>query len=77
MSFHLIFCGGIPSLSKSNIEKIEVLIPSKAEQQKIAACLSALDARIAAETDQLTALKAHKKAAVSHLEIFRIRMLMI
>ncbi|RZJ84397.1 MAG: restriction endonuclease subunit S, partial [Massilia sp.] len=41
--------GGIPSLSKSNIEKIEVAVPSIAEQQKIADCLTSLDEVIAAQ----------------------------
>ena len=37
------------------------------EQQRIADCLSSLDARIAAETDKLDALKAHKKGLLKQL----------
>lgn len=53
--------GGVPSLSKTNIEKIPVLVPDLPEQQKIAACLSSLDALIAAHADKLDVLKTHKK----------------
>jgi len=38
-----------------------------AEQQKIADCISALDARIAAEADKLAALKSHKKGLIQQL----------
>src|SRR5690606_30918230 len=53
--------GGVPSLSKSNIEKIEVAIPTLSEQQKIADCLSSLDDLINAQTKKIAALKTHKK----------------
>ena len=53
--------GGIPSLSKTNIEKIEVFIPKQNEQQKIAALLTSLDDLIAAQREKLDALKSHKK----------------
>lgn len=47
----------------------EVLLPfpSPAEQQRIADCLSSLDERIAAETNKLDALKAHKKGLLKQL----------
>jgi type I restriction enzyme, S subunit len=38
-----------------------------AEQQRIADCLSALDARIVAEADRLAALKTHKKGLMQQL----------
>lgn len=42
--------------------------PAKfAEQQKIAECLSSLDALIAVETDKLAALRDHKKGLMQHL----------
>lgn len=41
--------------------------PSPAEQEKIADCLSALDAQIAAETEKLTALKDYKKGLMQQL----------
>ncbi len=41
--------------------------PQFEEQQRIADCLSALDARIAAETDKLAALKTHKQGLMQQL----------
>ena len=38
-----------------------------AERQRIAACLSALDATIAAESEMLDGLKTHKKALMQQL----------
>jgi type I restriction enzyme S subunit len=59
--------GGVPSLSKLNIEKIEVAIPTILEQQHIADCLSSLDTQITAETQELDALKTHKKGLMQQL----------
>jgi len=59
--------GGVPSLSKVNIEKIEVAVPSPAEQQKIAECLTTLDEVIAAQSQKLDALKTHKKGLMQQL----------
>lgn len=59
--------GGVPSLSKSIIYNISVYLPSPAEQQKIANCLSELDDLIASETKQLEALKEHKKGLMQQL----------
>lgn len=59
--------GGVPSLSKANIAKIEVAIPEVKEQQKIADCLSSLDALIAAQVDKIDALKTHKKGLMQQL----------
>ncbi|MCK9505862.1 MAG: restriction endonuclease subunit S [Porticoccaceae bacterium] len=59
--------GGVPSLSKTNIAKIEVAIPETKEQQKIADCLSSLDALIAAQADKIDALKTHKKGLMQQL----------
>ena len=59
--------GGVPSLSKSNIEKISVLTPEVDEQRKIASCLSSLDTLIAAQADKLDALKTHKKGLMQQL----------
>lgn len=60
------------SASMSNITKPEVLAfsvmaPSPAEQQRIATCLSSLDALITAETQKHEALKTHKKALMQQL----------
>ncbi len=59
--------GGIPSLSKANIEKIKVAVPKPSEQQKIADCLSSLDDLITAETQKLDALKTHKQGLMQQL----------
>ena len=59
--------GGVPSLSKTNIEKIEVAIPTVAEQQKIADCLSSIDELIFTETKKLDAFKMHKKGLMQSL----------
>jgi type I restriction enzyme, S subunit len=59
--------GGVPSLSKTNIEKIETALPSLAEQQKIAECLSSVDELIAAQAQKLDALKTHKLGLMQQL----------
>ena len=59
--------GGIPSLSKTIIEKIQVAVPLLPEQQKIAACLSSLDEMIAAQASKVDALKTHKKGLMQYL----------
>jgi len=59
--------GGVPSLSKLNIEKIEAAIPSLAEQQKIADCLTSVDELIAAQARKVDALKTHKKGLMQQL----------
>ncbi|UWQ11025.1 restriction endonuclease subunit S [Aliiroseovarius crassostreae] len=59
--------GGVPSLSKANIEKISIDIPSLEEQQKIADCLTSIDDLITAEAEKLAALKDHKKGLMQQL----------
>lgn len=62
--------GGVPSLSKTNIYKIKVLVPPNdkvTEQQKIASCLSSLDEVIAANSQRLELLKEHKKGLMQNL----------
>lgn len=59
--------GDIPSLSQGTIAKFEVSIPTEAEQQKIADCLSSLDNRITAQTQRIEALKLHKKGLMQSL----------
>jgi type I restriction enzyme S subunit len=57
----------IPQINNKHIIPFKVQVPSPPEQQRIAACLSALDARIAAESDKLDALKTHKKGLMQQL----------
>ena len=54
-------------VSYKQFSEIESPMPSPAEQQKIADCLSSLDELIAAHSRQLEALKAHKKGLLQQL----------
>jgi len=54
-------------LYKSNLEKLGLAVPLPEEQQKIADCLSSLDALIAAQADKIDALKTHKKGLMQQL----------
>ncbi len=56
-----------PAINSSDLADISLAIPSKAEQQKIADCLSSLDELITAETQKLDALKTHKKGLMQQL----------
>ncbi len=55
------------SINKDQIEKLVIQIPSLAEQQKIADCLSSLDELITAHTRKLEALKVHKRGLMQQL----------
>lgn len=59
--------GGVPSLSKAIIERIQIAVPGTAEQQKIAACLGSLDELIAAQRRKVEALKTHKTGLMQQL----------
>ena len=63
------YSGGIvPSVNKSTIEAIDVLVPSsRNEQQKIAECLEAIDQMISAQNRKVESLKAHKKGLIQQL----------
>jgi len=58
---------GNPKLMNGVMAKIEIPFPSVAEQQRIASCLSSLDALITAETQKHEALKTHKKGLMQQL----------
>lgn len=58
---------GIPHISAKQINDFQICFPCVDEQQKIAACLSSLDELIAAQTQKLAALKAHKKGLMQQL----------
>ena len=58
---------GVPSLSKVTIGKIDIFIPPPKEQQKIASCLSSLDALIEAQNKKVSVLKQHKKGLMQQL----------
>ncbi|MGB3392267.1 MAG: restriction endonuclease subunit S [Stenotrophomonas sp.] len=57
----------IPGLSRGDILDMVAPFPKKDEQQRIADCLSSLDTRITAETQQLAALKTHKQGLMQQL----------
>lgn len=54
-------------LYRSNLEKLKLAIPLIEEQQKVADCLSTLDALIGAQADKVDTLKTHKKALMQQL----------
>lgn len=55
-------------ISPNRLARVGLMFPSSSdEQQKIADCLSSLDALIAAHTDKLAALKTHKKGLLQQL----------
>lgn len=55
------------TLSQTEFEQLEVVVPDTPEQTCIADCLASLDATIAAEASALAALKAHKKGLMQGL----------
>lgn len=54
-------------VKKSDLVKVEMMLPSPREQHRIAACLTSLDALIAAETRKGDTLKAQKKGLMQQL----------
>ncbi len=58
---------GIPHISAKQIREFRVLFPSETEQHRIASCLSSLDDLIAAQIQQLAALKIHKQGLMQQL----------
>ena len=60
--------GGQENLSQGLIREIRFSFPpDNDEQRKVTACLSSLDAKIAAETQKLENLKTHKKGLMQQL----------
>jgi type I restriction enzyme S subunit len=58
---------GNPKLMNGVMAKIEISLPSVAEQHRIADCLTSLDDLITAESTKLSALKTHKKGLMQQL----------
>jgi type I restriction enzyme, S subunit len=58
---------GVPSLSKSTIEKIKITIPLIQEQTKIANFLSSIDKKIELTTKELNSTKEFKKALLQQM----------
>ena len=59
--------GGVRNLNADIIKLLTVKYPSPDEQQKIADCLSSLDALITAQTGKIDALTIHKKGLMQQL----------
>jgi type I restriction enzyme, S subunit len=57
----------VAHLGSSRFSALELAWPSLPEQQRIASCLSSLDALITAETQKHEALKTHKKGLMQQL----------
>ena len=58
---------GLLNVSTNDFFGLTILMPTPAEQQKIASCLSSLDDLIAAESAKVEALKDHKKGLMQQL----------
>jgi type I restriction enzyme S subunit len=58
---------GIPHISAKQIRDYRIHSTSDAEQQRIADCLSSLDAQITAESNQHATLKTHKRGLMQQL----------
>jgi type I restriction enzyme S subunit len=62
-----------PSVSQANINptafrtELTITVPTMAEQQRIAACLSSLDALLTAQSRKLNGLRGHKRGLVQQL----------
>jgi type I restriction enzyme S subunit len=57
----------INSINGSQLLKYRFTVPQRAEQQRIAACLSTLDEQIAAQSRKIEGLKQHKKGLMQQL----------
>lgn len=60
---------GHPKISKTDLRQVSVTLPPRIEeeQQKIASCLSSLDALITAQAEKIEQLKLHKKGLMQGL----------
>lgn len=59
--------GVVPAVNKSAIEEIAIKFPEPDEQERIASCMSSLDALITAESQKIETLKTHKKGLMQQL----------
>ena len=57
----------VPIINKSLFATVKVTAPVFAEQQRIADCISSLDARLAAQVQKINALKTHKQGLLQQL----------
>lgn len=59
--------GAQKNINNEILREVNLLLPPIAEQQRIASCLSSLDAQITAEAQKLQVLKTHKKGLMQQL----------
>lgn len=59
--------GNTPYIIMSTLTEMEIKLPEKGEQKKIADCLSLIDELVSEQTQKLDALKAHKKGLMQQL----------
>ncbi|MCX6883792.1 MAG: restriction endonuclease subunit S [Verrucomicrobia bacterium] len=59
--------GSMKNITKPDVLSLQVMAPTLEEQDRIATCVSSLDALIAAQTQKLEALKTHKKGLMQQL----------
>ena len=59
--------GGIPQLTAIKARAVELCMPEKDEQQKIADCLASVDELITVQAKNIESLKAHKKGLMQQL----------
>jgi type I restriction enzyme S subunit len=57
----------VPIVNKSLFSSVELMVPKLAEQNRIANCLASLDETVFAQTQDLEALKTHKKGLMQQL----------
>lgn len=63
----LIFGSGQPLITGGQLKNLELSFPTLEEQQKIASCLSSLDALITTQAEKIEQLKLHKKGLMQGL----------
>ena len=63
----LVFGSGQPLITGSQLKNLDINLPSKLEQQKIADFLTSLDDLISAQSKKIYELKAHKKGLMQQL----------
>jgi type I restriction enzyme S subunit len=64
---HVISGSAQPQITRTGFAPLVIFSPDPDEQQRIATCLSSLDALITAETQKQEALKTHKKGLMQQL----------
>ncbi|WP_321956132.1 restriction endonuclease subunit S [Burkholderia cenocepacia] len=63
----LVFGSGQPLITGGQLKALSLYFPGSAEQQRITDCLSSLDDLVAAQSQKIDGLKAHKKGLMQQL----------